>query len=154
VKDNDQLTAAGRLVLSALGALFPVRLAVGLALGFLVKTIVHVAATIQEQVLWRTLDEYNSIWYVIIVAPLLFIPVIIRSHGVPEQALHHINTIDLMITRSGLTPAQAQMMWRSLIEKYLASVQPDLSHPAPALDTLFEDTKHELRNTTDPPPNT
>ncbi|TQF27841.1 hypothetical protein UNPF46_29210 [Bradyrhizobium sp. UNPF46] len=140
-----------RQLANALGTLFPVRLAIGVALGFLMKTLVHVAALVEKGELWIALDEFSSVWYVIVIAPLLFINVVLRSRDAPEQSAHHVSTIDLMITRSGLPRAQANQVWRSLIEKYLTSVQPDLSRPPPRLDVLFEEAKREVTDTSDPP---
>jgi hypothetical protein len=147
----DGLSAFWRFLVTSLGTLFPVRLALGVAVGFGAKTGVHVLAETTAEKSWVALDEFSSIWFILILTPWLFVPIIFGRKGAPESAVHHINTVELLIARSGLSPHQRTMIWRSLIEKYLNAVQPDLSRPSPALNALLDDAKKDIDGTPENP---
>lgn len=143
------LSGFWRYLVTSLGTLFPVRLALGIAIGFAIKTCIHVLAETGADKSWVAFDEFNSIWYIVVVAPWLFVPIIFGRRGAPESTVHHINTVDLLIARSGLSPHQKSLIWRSLIEKYLNAVQPDLSRPSPALSALLDEAKKDAQNSSE-----
>jgi len=73
------------------------------------------------------------LWYVIIVTPLLFMPIIFGRRGALEQVAHHVDTLRLFIDQAKFSAAQRQLYWHSLIEKYIHAVQPRFDQAPPSV---------------------
>lgn len=128
----EPLTAFGKLLVGALGSGHPIRLMVGFSLGFLVKTIILVWAAINpSSTTLSALNELGPWWFILIVTPLLFIPLIWRRHGAPESVVHQANTLRMLLDESGMTAGQKQTFWNMLISRFVQSVLPDLKQSPP-----------------------
>jgi hypothetical protein len=66
------------------------------------------------------------------------------KYGAPETAVHQVNTVKLLLEQSDFTTAQRQMIWRSLIEKYIKAAKADFSHPA-KLQDLYHETAQDVK---------
>ncbi len=141
----DTTTAFARLVVGALGGGHPIRLLAGVSLSFIAKTMILLFAKMNpESVFWDALDQLSVLWIIVMVAPLLFIPVIWRRYGAPEAAIHQASTIRMLLEEAGIKGAQRQMFWHSFIDRYIKSLKPDLSE-APPLRKVVEETINELK---------
>jgi hypothetical protein len=141
---TDMASGFLRLMTGMLGAGYPMRLYVGVAIGTLIKMFVGVLAFVYpDQVVWHALDVFSLTWYLVIVIPLLFAPLAFGHKGAPESVAHQVKTIELLISQAGFTKVQAALIWKSLIDKYIKAMQPDLSR-APKLADLYKETAKEL----------
>jgi hypothetical protein len=133
-----------RLMTGMLGAGYPMRLYLGAAIGTLIKMFVGVfASSHPDRVVWHALDAFSLIWYLIIVIPLFFAPLVFGHKGAPESVAQQVNTIELLMSQAGFTKVQASLIWKALIDKYIKAMQPDLSR-APKLVDLYKETAKEF----------
>jgi hypothetical protein len=120
------------------------RLYFGVACGTLVKMAVTVLATTYAgQLVWQTLESFSLIWYLLVAIPLFFGPMAFGRKGAPESVAQQVNTIQLLMSQAGFSKAQAQLIWKSLIDKYIKAMQPDFSR-GPKLVDLYRETAKEL----------
>lgn len=146
---NYDLSSLWRMITSTFATNYPMRLAIGVALACFVQTVVHVLArTFPDDPALQALDEFATIWYLIIFTPLMYLPVILGKEGAPESVVTQINTIKALISEGDFGTVQRIMIWRSLTDKYLAALQPDLSRP-PKLRDLYHEAANEIHP--DPP---
>jgi len=132
-----------RIITSTLGANHPLRLGVAFALAAPLKMIVHALARFYAaNAAWQALDEFSMIWYVLVAAALLFLPILVGRRGLSEEVNNQIETIAAMIEQAGMSGPQKKLLWTSLINKYLAETQPSISH-RPSLPDLFEKVRQE-----------
>jgi hypothetical protein len=80
----------------------------------------------------------------LLITPLFFSTIIFRRSGAPESAIHQVNTVQLLIDKGGFTNAQRQLIWRSLIEKYLRAIEPDISKEA-KLSELIKESVEDIQ---------
>jgi hypothetical protein len=132
-----------RLVFRSLGAGHPIRLAIGIAFGIFLKAIMGaLAAAYPESAALKSVDAYQSIWFIIVCAPLPFLPIILGNRNAPESVVHTINTIQALLDRAKLSRVGEQLFWRSLVDKYVAAAKPDLS-ASPKMDDIFKEAAKE-----------
>jgi hypothetical protein len=133
-----------RLMTSALGAAYPARLSVGISFGTICKmAVAALAAAYVGQPLLHALDQFALYLYIVAITPLLFIPIMFGRKGAPDSAVRQVNTVRLLIAEAGFTRGQTQLIWRSLIEKYIKAAQVDLSRPPKVVD-LYSETAKEF----------
>ena len=145
----DSISAFLRLLTSALGAGHPIRLLCGVSLGLLTRIAISVLTKLYpDNLFWAALNEYTSAWYVVIITPLLFMPLVFGRRGALEAPIQQINTIKLLIEEGDFSSSQQRLFWRSLVEKYIQSVQPNIAS-SPSITNLSEQTVEELRRETD-----
>jgi hypothetical protein len=127
-----------------LGARHPMRLYVGVAIGTFIKMSVGVlASAYPDQMVWHALDADSLTWYLTIVTPLFFASLVFGHRGAPESVAQQVKTIELLMSHAGFTKAHAALIWKSLIDKYIKAMQPDLSR-APKLADLYKETAKEF----------
>jgi hypothetical protein len=143
---KDTLSEVLRLLTSVLGATHPMRLLLALSGALGVKTAVTVLSKTYAVQPWTALDEFAAAWYILLIVPLFFAPVVLGRRGAPETAVHQVNTVRLLLQEAGFRGAQQQMIWRALIDKYLKAVQPDLSEK-PRLASMLRDAVAETQET-------
>jgi hypothetical protein len=132
-----------RLIFRSLGAGHPIRLAVGVAFGIALKIAADVlSASYPESAALKTVAAYQSIWFIILCAPLVFVPIVFGKRSAPESAVHTINTIQALLDRAKLSRLGEQLFWRALLDKYVAAAKPDL-RASPNMDDLFRETAKE-----------
>jgi hypothetical protein len=108
------------------------------------KMVVNVLADVfAGQPVWHALNAFSLIWYLIVVIPLFFGMVAFGRKDAPELAVQQVNTVRLLMSEAGLSAAQRQIIWRSVIDKYIDAVGPDLSRQ-PALTDAYPRTVNEL----------
>jgi hypothetical protein len=141
---NFDISGLWRIITGAVGTNYPMRLGIGIAFACLSQTVVRVLARINpDVVVWQTLNDLGTIWYLIIITPLMFLTVVFGKRGAPEGAVQQINTIRALIAEGNFSSAQRVMIWRSLVEKYLNALQPDLSS-APRLKPMFDEVSKDF----------
>jgi hypothetical protein len=137
-------TALGRLLFSALGGRHPIRLFVGISCGCLAKLIVHaLAETYVEAAIWSAMDDFSTWYYVVFVAPLLFVPMLVGRHGAPESAIHEANALRMLLDEAGIKGAQRQKFWNTFIDRYVGALASGTLR-SPDLRQVFDDTVKEL----------
>ena len=92
---------------------------------------------------FMALNEFGAAWYIAILCGGLFWPVVFNKRSTPEGIISQIDTVDELIRRAHLGPSQAQILWHSLITKYLEALKPDLSE-APNLRDIIKDAEKDL----------
>jgi len=98
---SDGISALLRLLIRAVGAGYPMRLVFGASGGAALKIVLTVAARHNpESAVWNAFNEFSVLWYVIIVTPLLFMPIIFGRRGALEQVAHHVDTLRLFIDQA------------------------------------------------------
>jgi hypothetical protein len=140
-----------RLIFRSLGAGHPIRLAIGVAVGIALKVAADaLAAAYPESAALKTVAGYQSIWFIIVCAPLVFVPMVFGKRNAPETVVHTVNTIQALLDRAKLSRVGEQLFWRALLDKYVAAAKPDLT-ASPNMDDLFNETaKEALPNDTAP----
>jgi hypothetical protein len=116
-----------RLILRILGAHHPIRLAGGLAIAVIVKMLVGAVAAGWPHPSLAYLGSYETWWYMIGCAPLLYLPLLIGKKGAPETVVHQINTVQALLDRAGLPRERQKLVWNALVSKYIEEAKPDLS---------------------------
>lgn len=135
-----------RLLTKGLGSGHPIRLLCGVSFGLFVKIVISVLLKVYpENPVWMALNEYPAVWYVLVIAPLLFIPVVFGREGALEAAILQINTLKLLITEGGFSETQERLIWRSVVERYVNGIQPDLSR-SPSLTELSKNALDEVKS--------
>jgi hypothetical protein len=141
-----------RLILRSLGAGHPIRLSIGIAFGALMKIIVDaLAAGFPENEVLKSIAGYQSIWFIVVCAPLIFFPMVRGNRNAPEKVVHTINTIQALLDRAKLSQLSEQMFWRALLDKYVAAAKPDLS-ASPDMDAVFKEPAKEVPISNDQTP--
>jgi hypothetical protein len=141
---NLDASAIWRVLTSSFGTNYPMRLGIGAAFSCLLKTLVHVMAKVHPtEVIWLTLDEFGAIWYIAAITPLAFVTIVFGKKGAPEGVIYQINMVRALIAEGNFAPYQRILFWRSLTEKYLAALQPDISRN-PSIRNLADETKEEF----------
>ncbi|WP_315804368.1 hypothetical protein [Bradyrhizobium sp. SZCCHNS3002] len=141
---NFDASATWRLITRAFGTNYPMRLAIGISLACLVHTVVRVfAKALPESNIWQALNEFGTTWYILIIAPLLFVSIVFGKQGAPEGAIQQINTIKALISEGGFNSSQRVMIWRSIVDKYLTALRPDL-WGKPDLGRIFDEVKNDF----------
>jgi hypothetical protein len=134
-----------RLVTVALGGNYPMRLVLGLALGVFLKMVVHTVASSQlggPQTVWSALDDFAMVYFMFVVAPLPFIPIIFSVRTAPEGISHQINTVRVLLDEEKATQERRAYVWRSLTNKYFSALTPDLRQ-GPSLETLIPEAEND-----------
>ena len=149
---NESTSFFARFVLKALGAGYPIRLSIGIAIGIALKMVADgLAATYPEGAFLKAVSAYQMYWFVIVCCPLAFIPVVLGKRNAPEAVVHTINTIQALLDRGKFSKINEQMFWRALLDKYIAAAKPDLSI-APDMEKLVAETNKEIPVSTDQAP--
>jgi hypothetical protein len=142
---SDGISTFLRLLTNGLGAGHPIRLLCGVSLGLLARIAISVLAKLYpDNLFWATLNEYTAAWYVVIITPLLFISLVFGRRGALEAPIQQINTVRLLIEEGDFSIGQQRLFWRSLVEKYIKSIQPNLSR-SPSLTDFSGQAIDELR---------
>ncbi|WP_315782197.1 hypothetical protein [Bradyrhizobium sp. SZCCHNPS1003] len=134
-----------RLVLGALGAAHPIRLAIGVAAGVILKIFLDGLAVSFPNILFlKAISAYQMYWFLIACSPLPFAPMLLGNRNAPESVVHKINTMQAILDRAKLSRVHEQMFWRTLLDKYVAAANTDLSRN-PDLGKLFDESKAEIQ---------
>jgi hypothetical protein len=62
----------------------------------------------------------------LVFAAVLMAPIAFGRKGAPEEVVHQIKTIEVLLNAAKFSPAQCRIVWHSLVQKYLAALQPSM----------------------------
>jgi hypothetical protein len=145
--DVNDVSSLVRSLSGAFGGRHPIRAAIGVALGLATKIVIYVAAGLfPDEKAFSLLGEFNATWYAAIWVGILFAPVVFGRYGAPETVILQFNTVDELIRRAGLGPAQARLIWHGLISRYLEALEPDFSQP-PSITELLKEVSEPPKDT-------
>ncbi|MCA1453553.1 hypothetical protein I6F35_10040 [Bradyrhizobium sp. BRP22] len=147
---NESSSLVLRLLMKSLGAGHPIRFAIGLAIGTVIKMVIDALSLALPEVLFlKGISSYQMHWYLLASAPLAFVPMVFGKRNAPESVVHTINTIQALLDRAKLSKPNEQMLWRALLEKYVSAATPELSS-TPDPKQLFDEALKELPVSDDP----
>jgi hypothetical protein len=92
--------------------------------------------------IWKALNEFELYWYILIITPLLYAPIVLGKRGASEKVVHHVNSIRLLMDQASITLTHQRRIWLSLIEKYIVEIKPDPTKNV-SLPDLFNKTMEE-----------
>lgn len=139
----DDTSLVFRQLLKIFGGTHPVRVSTGVCCGFFVKILWAVGlAYVPDSPLFKTLNDFSVTYYCIAMAGLFMLPVAFGKGDAPEEVVHQVRTIEVLINAARLGKEQTQMIWRSLVYKYLEAAKPSLNRPVNF--NLTEEAKKEL----------
>ena len=111
-------------------------------LGVSIKFVVQVlSVNLDQSVTLRFMANASSLFYISTATAIFFLPLAFGRRSAPEEAVQNIATVDAILDRADLSKAQRQMIWRSLLERYVRTAGPDLKTPVRVTDLLDEQTK-------------
>lgn len=122
--DANDISGLWRILTKSLGALFPIRLAIGASLGTAAKIAIHTTSySLPHSLTLGALDQFDAVWYLVVFVPLVFISVIFRKRGAPEDAIHEINTLEAVLNRREFTASQRTQYWKEVADTYVARMK-------------------------------
>jgi hypothetical protein len=135
-----------RLVLSALGGGHPIRLVIGVSCAHAFKLVVHfLAKAYPEASMWSALDDFSLWFYIPLIVPLLFVPIVFGKRGALESAIHQANTIRMLLDEAGIKGVRKQMVWNLFIDQYIRTLASGTrTLTSPDLRQVFDDTLKRL----------
>jgi hypothetical protein len=126
----DDISALLRQLLKVFGSTHPIRVGIGICLGFLIKIVwVLGVAYFPTSVLFKELNNLPVFYNCIVLVGLLMIPAAFGRRGAPEDASLQIRTIEALLDAGNFSSSHRRLIWHSLVQKYLEAVRPNLDKP-------------------------
>lgn len=138
----DDFSALLRQLLKVFGATHPIRVGVGICGGFGAKVFWAIAlAYLPDSPLFKVLNDSPTYYDCLVIVGLLMLPTAFGHKGAPENVALQIKTVEALLDAAKISPAHCRLIWHSLVQKYLAALEPDL-RAAPNIQLIEEAKKN------------